>query len=178
MSDIEAPITKPDPHMKGSTVTTHPAFAEISVNHYSGSTHLYGSDFSHMHFIALRIARSELHRNLSDDRPMAASSPLIEVMMSEAQWAHLISSVGGQGNPCTLRSFNGERVPQIPAPKTRVEQFADESNARIAQALQNLETVISTIQGNKKLSQAEKRALIQQVQHACWLRLMSRAGLV
>lgn len=113
--------------MDGETVERHPSFGQISVSRVSGTTHLYGSDFTHHHFVSLRVHRSEVRRHLSTDWPMADSRPLIEVDMSESQWASLLSSLNvGSGVQCTLRYVNGEKVPDPPPPPARGDQFAGE----------------------------------------------------
>ena len=82
-------------------VSRHPAYGQVSFNHVSGSANLYGSDFVHQHYVMLTIKTSELHRDLSSDWHFEKQN-LIEVALSEAQYATLISAPNRSGVPCTI----------------------------------------------------------------------------
>ena len=69
----------------------HPSFAEIQVSRINGHKVLYSSDFNSHNYIALRIHKSEMIRDLSHDWHHEREQ-YIEVAMSEAQWATLVSS--------------------------------------------------------------------------------------
>lgn len=142
----------------GSVVTEHPAFAQISVSRISGGAHLYGSDFLHQGYVKIKVAASKLHRDYSNDRPMAAMGSLIEVNMSEAQWATMVSSLNiGQGVQCTLVSKDGQSIPGLPAPAPRQAQFAGEVRGRMddaVKALKELEEMVLA-SGLSKAKQAE-----------------------
>lgn len=128
MRNIEEPTTvmNDSPHRKDETVTTHPAFAQLSVSRVTGHTNLFDSDFSHNAFMVIRVAACELHRNLSSDWHYGDHQPMIEVALSEAQWATFVSSPNMAGVPCTLQSFDKKQVPQLPPPASRTEQFSSE----------------------------------------------------
>ena len=82
------------------TVYSHPAYAQIRASRVSGSTNLYASDFNHSHFMTVTISKSEHHRHLSNDW-YHEKGQLIEIAMSESQWAHFISSANvGSGSQC------------------------------------------------------------------------------
>ncbi|KKL96942.1 hypothetical protein LCGC14_1839510, partial [marine sediment metagenome] len=85
-------VTKDDPI--NDTVERHPAYAQIGAMRVSGShgAYLYGSDFRHQHYIMIQIHDSVLHRSLSGDRAHSGKR-LIEVALSEAQWATFVSSL-------------------------------------------------------------------------------------
>lgn len=119
-------------------VATHPAFAQIAASRVSGHCALYGSEFHHHSYITVSIRRSELHRRLSEDRPYAREE-LIEVAMSEAQWATFVSSLNvGLGTQCTLERHNGAMVPGLPDPASRSDQFARELRQKQDTAVQAL----------------------------------------
>lgn len=131
----------------GGEVHTHPAFAQISANRVSGGAVLYGSDLQHQHYIRLRISPSELKRSLSNDWPHAGRRSYIEVDLSEAQWATFVSSMNvGGGVQCTLRSRDGQIVPEMPEPTQRHDQFARELKAKQAGALSHLEELAKALQ--------------------------------
>lgn len=148
------------------TVEKHPAYAQIGANRVSGGAYLYGSDFQHQHYITIQIHESDLHRQLSGDR----ASPhrrLIEVAMSEAQWATFVSSLNqGSGVQCTL-GFTPEAglVPPIVQPKDRKLQFSQEMLERFDMATSALKD-LATLIDESPLSGKKKDALKRQLQVA------------
>jgi hypothetical protein len=124
--EVQAPEIELNPDKHTDSIERHPAFAQIGASRVSGSAYLYGSDFEHQHFVIVSIARSELHRGLSNDWHHEREE-LIQVAMSEAQWATFVSSMNqGSGVPCTLERLAGAGVPQLPAPLSRQDQFKGE----------------------------------------------------
>src|SRR5262245_60626587 len=115
--------------LTSETIERHPAYGQIGASRVSGQTFLYGTDFAHQNYIIIEISRSELHRGLSNDWPFGRDK-LIELALSEAQWATFVSSLNcGQGVQCTLTDFNRESIPQIPAIKSRKAQFQAEADS-------------------------------------------------
>lgn len=144
---IQDPVTVQDgrTHVKDGTKTTHPAFAQISASRVSGYTALYGSDFRHNHYVIVRIDTSELNRDLNRDWHYA-SKRIIEVAMSESQWATFVSAMNvGSGTPCTLQYANGEQVPGLPDPQSRVDQFSNEVNAKLKRMIGKIQKQIDDI---------------------------------
>lgn len=83
---------------------THPAFGMIGASRVSGNgTVLFDSDVEHQHFVRLRIGRATRRRELHRDWIHSERTDLIEVDLSEAQWASMISSMNTSGVPCTIR---------------------------------------------------------------------------
>lgn len=145
---------------RGETISKHPAYSQISVSRVSGGAALYGSDFLHQGYIRIRVASSVLQRSLSNDLAIAQLQPLIEVDMSESQWASLISSLNiGMGTQCTLRSLSGETVPGLPVPQPRTEQFARENQKRMAGALASL-AELEQLVVSSGLSQSKQRDIL------------------
>ena len=147
---------KKGPGNADEAVEQHPAYAQIGANRVSGGAYLYGSDFKHQHYITIQIHDSELHRQLSGDRAHSKRR-LIEIAMSEAQWATFVSSLNqGGGVQCTLE-FTPEAgiVPPITQPKDRKLQFSREMGERfdmVVQALKDLAALIDAapLSGKKK----------------------------
>lgn len=153
--EIEEPITRvvEDSNL-AETVTTHPAFGQISICRQTGSrSALYGSDFDHQSVISLEITGSELVRNLSNDRHHSRGTK-IKIAMSEAQFATLISSLNlGGGVPCTIQRDHTGMVNGLPRPKPRTEQFAAElANAmeRAVETTNALEALVEKAGLSKK----------------------------
>ncbi|KVR21694.1 hypothetical protein WK13_34720 [Burkholderia ubonensis] len=162
---IEEPVVQPDTTFKEGTRTTHPAFGQISVSRVTGGRVLYGSDFQHQNFVRITISTSSLRRDLSNDWPFAEKE-LIEVDMSEAQWATFVSSFNiGSGVQCTLARVNNQDVPQLPDPPSRTEQFAGEATKTMKRSMEALrELELAVMETN--LSNKAKQELLGKVQTA------------
>lgn len=115
----------------------HPAFGQIRVNRVSGHKQLFGSDFTHQHYVIVEIETCELVRSLNHDR-YHADKPLIRVAMSEAQWAAFVSSMGRQGAPCTIERLGFEGVPDLPPPTDRKKQSGDEMARKLQKVVARL----------------------------------------
>ena len=151
------PVEQPDPHGHG-TQFTHPSFAQIGASRISGSRVLYGSDFEHHSFVRIRIAKSQLHRDLSHDWHHDRET-MIEVDVSEAQWATFVSAMNvGGGVPCTLAFVRGEGpMPDLPLP-SRTDQFKGEVEETIQDSIDKIKAVMA------KVPAARQRELALAVQ--------------
>lgn len=135
---VEQPTKTRKTGPNDAEVYTHPAFAQISVGRITGNVNLYGSDLSHRHAIHLTIARSKMERSLSSDRHFEQEE-LIELYLSEHDWATLLSSMNvGGGVPCTLRHVMGKPMPEIPPPPSRRQQFKQEAEETVRDAFAQL----------------------------------------
>lgn len=143
--------------MPGERIT-HPCFAQISGSRRSGNSVLYDSDFQHQHTVCITINTSELKRSLSNDWHHAKNQ-LIEVELSEAQWATFVSSLNvGGGVPCTLRYKFGESIPGLDKPVNNREKFKVEADATLQRGINLLSSLRAELQ-NSKLSQKERDRL-------------------
>ncbi len=128
------------------TIERHPAYGQIGASRVSGQTELYGSDFNHQHYITIRLKKSELHRNLSNDRVHTRGGEVMEVSMSESQWATVVSSLNsGQGVQCTINYLDGQDVPAIKRDVNRRTQFEEELNSRLKGVEGLLKTIGTTV---------------------------------
>jgi hypothetical protein len=98
----------------------HPAFGQITASRMSGRSVLYGSDFEHHHTVRVTLHSSSLIRQLNSDWHHTRQ-PIAEFEMSEAQWAHFVSSMSdGSGTPVTLRYLREDgHMPTIPLRQER-----------------------------------------------------------
>lgn len=153
--------------MKDDKVITeqHPAFGQIAISrstHGGGvdrGAHLYGSDFVHMRSIGITISRSERRRELAHDWHYPKSPALIEIMMSESQWATFVSSVGqGEGVPCTIERVDGVRQPTLERPKDRADQFGGEIEDRLALVKDSLDELTTAV-ASSGLSGVKQKAM-------------------
>lgn len=139
------------------TETTHPSYAQIGVSRVSGQVYLYGSDMQHLNHVSLRIRRSSSVRTLSEER-YHAGEEIIEVRMSEAQWATFVSSGNTFGGvPCTLTRLMGKGVPSIPPPPPVAEKFSSDLNATLQSILDRISEVEKAMSG--PLSKTKVEAL-------------------
>lgn len=122
----------------------HHAFAQIQASRINGHKVLYGSDFNSHNYIALRIHKSEMVRDLSHDWHHEREQ-YIEVAMSEAQWATLVSSLNSTSVPCTLTYLRGETVDQLPELTNRVNQFGAEFSKHLGSAVEQLSEAMKAI---------------------------------
>lgn len=148
------------------TTLKHPAFGQILASRVSATPGavLYGSDFRHHHFMTIRIKRSELHRNLSKDW-YHSREELIEVALSEAQWATFVSSPNsGDGVPCTIEQLSGTSLPSIPLRKQE-DEHKKEANSKLAEAASRVQEAIDEIEGEigKSLSGAKKKQILESL---------------
>lgn len=131
---------------KESTIT-HPAFAQIGASRVSGNATLYGSEFKHQHYMTITIRRSELHRSLSRDWAFGREE-LIEVALSEAQWATFVSTTNHDtGVQCTLSHIQGNGVPGIKPAKSSHERFASEMHETVKEIQQALKSMAEGMDG-------------------------------
>jgi hypothetical protein len=102
------PATPPTTDEYGSEV--HPAFGQIHASRLtvgggpnSGAV-LFDSDIRHGHTVRIVVERATRKRENNHDWIHGGRMPLIEVEMSEAQWASFVSSMNTSGVPCTIRA--------------------------------------------------------------------------
>lgn len=138
------------------TITEHDAFGMIGVSRVSGRANLFGVDYPQDHYITLKIKRAKLQRDLSNDWYFGKGE-IIEISMSEVQYARMISSPNhGDGVPCTLSRYTdpvtGEyKTPRLPDDHAaRPETFAKEvretgqrSAERLNEALADLDAILA-----------------------------------
>jgi hypothetical protein len=124
----------------------------------SGHATLFNSDFRHQHYITIRIKRASLRRDLSNDW-IFGGQELIEVALSEAQWATFISTLNhGDGVPCTLNWLPDGLVPGIEPDLDRRAQFRGEVSEHIVDALASIDEVLASPGLRKKDKEALERA--------------------
>lgn len=149
MSPTAPTVEKVDSPVSDS-VERHPAYAQIGASRVSGSANLYGSDFEHQHYVTITIRRSELHRGLSNDMEFARDE-LIEVALSEAQWATFVSTLNsGMGTQCTLLHVDRVPVHRIAVKTDRREQIKAEANENLAEIVRDLKALQEEIGGRAR----------------------------
>jgi len=98
----------------GEFEESHPAYAQLQFSRQSGgNSNLYGSAIKHQETISMRVSRSVKHVSEYSERYYAECLPLIEIRMSQSQFAEAITSMNmGSGVPVTLESLKGQHFPK------------------------------------------------------------------
>lgn len=159
MKTVQEPKLVEKDRLHGDTYE-HPAFGQIRVNRVSGHAHLFGSDFTHQHYVIVEIETCQLVRSLNHDR-YHGDKPLIRVAMSEAQWAAFVSSMGRSGPPCTIERLGFEGIPQLPPPQDRAKQFGGEMKGKLHKVLARLDEAIAG--AKTKAQEKELRGIRQEL---------------
>lgn len=135
------------------TTYHHPAFAAVRASRVQcNGQQLFGSDFAHQHYIQVEISEATLTRGLSRDWIHGGVQRLVSLALSEAQWAHFVSSLNaGSGTPATLEYAEGRgHVPGLlPPTATRQDQFADEARETLTDAMRALRQLEASIKAAK-----------------------------
>ena len=146
---------RPERSVKGDHIVqydeTHPAYGVIGASRVSAGgegANLFGSDFRHNGYVVVRIGEAELRRTtLSDDHVSGTRLPIVEVALSEAQWATFVSSMNiGVGVPCTIQSSrDGEyvAVPRIERVEDSAGRYGVEVNDKLQEAIAALDEAIA-----------------------------------
>jgi hypothetical protein len=117
----------------GDVTETHPAFGKVTLSRVSSSpgASLFDSEILHSHYVVLRIHGADRTRSLQRDWIHTEMTPHIEIAMSEAQWASMVSSFGdGGGTPCTIQATKADgMLPAIPFESRLALSTAETRNA-------------------------------------------------
>lgn len=122
----------------------HPGFGMIGASRIQSTPGavLFDSDVRHQNTIVVRIKRASRKRDLKSDYLHATSSDIVEIEMSEAQWASFVSTMNsGDGVPCTIRRTEKdgamaglEYAPRLALSMQEVHQAAVDTFAEIKAA--------------------------------------------
>jgi len=109
---------------------THPCFGSAQLTRRSGAAVLFGSVVKgHAGYVVLTICRAERQHSYSKDT-VYPREQLIEVSMSEAQFAELITTWNrGEGVPVTLNRIREGDFVSVPAIDTEEEAETERARA-------------------------------------------------
>lgn len=150
---------------------SHPAFGMISASRVSsspGGAVVFDSDMKHQHSVIVQIQHAERARDLNHDW-IHPRGEIIEVQMSEAQWASFVSSMNTSGVPCTLKRIQGERIEELDfAP--RLEESMKETHAAAKGAFDAIQEAMRVYEETpstpKKAKDEALRTLRSTIQNA------------
>lgn len=146
----------------------HPSYGQIVLTKpQSGrGQELFGSKVKHPSFIALRINEATIAEDGFSEFVFGGKS-IVEVYLSEAQWAHMVSSFGdGSGTPVTIRyrqdKGNIDSPPEAVPVIDLAKKSADETKQSLVNRLRDLQTDVKKVSegsGPVKKSDLKKLAL-------------------
>lgn len=148
----------------------HPSFAVACLSKPTGLQRVFGSAATHRQTVSMEIKRATVSRNLSDEW-IFGDETLLELSMSEAQWAQLVSSFGsGGGVPVTLRYVDGEGLIDAPPAHMGTRQtFSDEIKAKVDAAVADARTArqrLEELLQQKTVSKADLRGVVSALDAA------------
>lgn len=147
----------------------HPSFGTITLTRASGSGRLFGSPFEHQHSVRIRVGRATKYRSLSNDRAHSHGVGVVEIAMSEAQFARFITSTSvGEGTPCTLTEVAGYVMPEPPAER-ETEKFHEDAQRALARAAKDIREAIEKAEAlldKPTVSKADRKEIVSLLSFA------------
>lgn len=156
----------------------HPSFGMVGFSRASvgGSRRerLFGSSLAkHYNVIMLRVHQAFEEHHLSQDWRHAQGAPLIEVEMSEAQFASLLTTMNmGDGVPCTIRyvapggSGKVESAPDADVEVDKVRKGFEQNIKELVEDFETLKGRAKEILGTAKSSKAERDEILKLIERA------------
>lgn len=146
---------------------THPSYATISIGRVSGSPgKLVGSQLKeHNGFFSLKINTASIYFSGYDEE-FFAEYPIIEVILSAAQFAEAITTLNvHSGVPCTLYRLMGESIPKPPQDilteheKIQVD-FGDRQKEIIISIKNKMEKIRKMFTEKKSISKTDRSIVL------------------
>jgi hypothetical protein len=146
---------------------TNPTWAMVGFSRQSGAQRLFGSDITHHTCVSLRITPCEVYRDLNETRMYGGNSPMVEVVLSDMQFAELLTTMNvGSGVPCTVRVHPQHGYLKYDAPKDNErDKINRELTGQCEKAMSSLDDVVAQI-NTLPLSAKAKKALLSTVEVA------------
>lgn len=149
--------------------TEHPSYGQLRLSRVTSSKRvpLYGTANQCRETIQLTICHSTHNRDLNRDWHLAGDA-IIEVEMSPAQYAEMISSLNmGSGTPVTIRWLKGQgRIPDPPY-QDHKDLFDTEFKSKVDEAMQTVSSLIDeakSLQGQKAVTKKILTTLLNKLE--------------
>jgi hypothetical protein len=162
------PVQQPTLDEHGDEV--HPAFGKATINRMSSTpgSVLFDSEIRHGSTVRLSFFECSRKRDLNRDW-LHATREVLEVEMSEAQWAALVSSFGnGNGVPVTLRRTSAQRFPLESTPEIpfepRLALSTEETVTAADRAFEKIKAAAKAVE--EKPTKANIRTLMNHIENA------------
>ena len=141
----------------------HPSFGTVQLSRVTArpGVPLFSSPMRHGAYIALRVTEASKERGLGRDW-IHPGETVVEVLLSQHQWAEFVSSFGiGEGVPCTISRVGREAMPPVPEDGLR-ETFEGEVESQIADLVAKVTEFrerVEAIASKPRLVKADREAL-------------------
>jgi len=152
--------------------TQHPSYGLVGFSRVTGNPgRLFGSPMTnHQNFVRLRIGTAERIHRLGEDVFFGAEGNLIEVNLSAAQFAELVTTMNiSMGVPCTICRLSGKSVPCPPDEPTESEhvQLGFEKDARsLAKKMSKTrEEIAQLFESKKNLGKQDREEVLGKLDH-------------
>jgi hypothetical protein len=127
----------------------HPAWGMIGASRIQAGppgTVLFDSEIRHGHYVSITLVEGARKRELNRDW-LHGEKRIVQVDMSEAQWASFVSSMGrGAGVACTITSRESQMiVPDMPF-EPRLQESMDEVRGAADKALEKIREAFEVAQ--------------------------------
>ncbi len=163
--------TRPEPGGGKEIVRTHPAFVTISASRVSGKANLFNSAINHSGFVSITIKQAEEHETPHHSH-IFGNKTLLELELSESQWASFVCNMNHGDTPGTLKYLIGNdndgHIPNLPKPIDPVDKIHLEAQAMHEatrqKARESLEKALKEIDG-MAIAQKHKDTLKSSLLH-------------
>ena len=129
--------------------------------------------------VCIKISKAESTRTTGCNWNMA-TEPLIEIRMSQVQWAAVVASHSGMGTPVTLCGYASDerwvRCPEIELPQNETDLFKDESAATLKQ-INDLKQQLDGFVANSSIKKTDIKEATHQLR-CIYDNLASNVGFV
>jgi len=171
MSERKQVPIKSEKSSDGDVVETHPSFGMVSVSRYTCSPpqHFFGSAIAHHAGVSLSISIASRRRNLSNNWYFGEGE-LVEINMTEAQFAELMCSFNTSGVPCTINHVNkrvADLYPDVGVPpcperneRKQIEAEFKREMANITQGLQDLIEKARVLETKPNINKTDRREFL------------------
>lgn len=140
----------------------HPSFGNIQLTRRSGGNKtVFGSGAKYRTTVVLKISTAYYTRKLSYDW-IAPAKNLVEVEMSEAQFAQFIMSSGvGEGTPCTIKYITGQEIEDCPEIEMcqQLHTELDSALKGLQDVMSELKAVVKELSDKPRLTKEDKERL-------------------
>ena len=165
----KAKVTKRDGPGGTDWKHEHPSYGTISLHRASvggGGADLFMSSVKNGNVVVLEICHADRTRASTHSDYVHSKDPIVQIYMSELQFAQAITSFGiGGGVPCTINRINNQAVEDCP-PDTRFREFnaeikldADETSSD----LDELRTMIDELVEQPRVNKSQIRDLASKM---------------
>lgn len=149
---------------ENAKIMEHPSFVAVGFSRITGLRRFFGSSVQSQSWIRLRVSPAQLHHDSGYDRVHSSLHSMIEVDLSPAQFAELLTSLNvGCGVPGTLVEFDGKRVEQmkeVGSETQRVrEHYEKVLRKRLAESKDTVEAILAEVEDKKTFTQDLKGRL-------------------